>query len=452
MEKSFESFKQKIGQFSLKDKVLLIPEMNRIGALLLAGVFRSFGIQAKMMDTYDGLALGKKYTSGKECFPCQVTLGDILHCMQKEKERLGPNFDVGRYVYFMPESEGPCRFGMYNKLHRIILDSFQHLRDMKIAALTSKDSYTIGELLEKEHARCFRRSAYYSMIVGDILDRVLWRVRPYEKKEGEAEAYIEKATHRMVALFERYGFEKNFKKIREALEEITMGAKEIIDPSLPRRPLIGIVGEIYLRSHVESNQHIIKMLEKLGGEVVNASVGEWINYTTYDRIRETKRDLISCMRVRDFTNMKALLKKLVKFKIDLTYQYYRQNELYKLVQRHLDIKDDHNIAHLEKILKKYDIYDFETGTEACLSISGAIEYASEGYNGVVNVFPFTCMPSTITSSIVKPFMNNLRVPYVDSVYDGSFQPVREATLRTFMYQAYQHFERNSKGMLKTPLH
>jgi len=442
MEKGFESLKQKIGQFSLKDKVLLIPEMNHIGSHLMAGVFRGFGIKAKVMNTYHGLALGKEFTSGKECFPCQVTLGDILYYMQKEKEKLGPDFDVGRYVYFMPEAEGPCRFGMYNKFHRMVLDTFQDLQHIKIAALTSKDSYTIGELLEKEHAKNFRRSAYYSVIVGDVLDRVLWRIRPYEKNEGEATDYMEKAMHKMADLFEQYAFEKNFKKIREHLKEIIMGAKEIMDPSIPRKPLIGIVGEIYLRSHLASNQHIIEMLEKLGAEVVNASIAEWVNYTTYERIREAKRDLISYWRVRDFPSMKALIKKMINFKIDLTYQYLRQRQLYKFAQRYLDIKDDHNIAHLDRILQKYHIYDFEVGTEACLSISGAIEYATGGYNGVVNVFPFTCMPSTITSSIVRPLMNNLKVPYIDSVYDGSFQPVREATLRTFMYQAYQHFERN----------
>lgn len=442
MKRNFQALKEEIGQFSLRDKILLIPEMSHIGSYLMAGVFRGFGIKAKVMDTYDGLALGKEFTSGKECFPCQVTLGDILHYIQKERERLGPDFDSSRYVYFMPESEGPCRFGMYNKLHKIILDSFQDLQHMKIAALTSKDSYTVGELLERDHAKRFRRSAYYAMIVGDILDRVVWRVRPYEKREGETETYMENARDRMADMFEQYGFEKNFKKIRENLEEIVMGAKQLIDHSIPRKPLIGIVGEIYVRTHLPSNQYIINLLEKLGGEVVNASVGEWINYTTYERVRESKRDLKSYLQVRDFSNVKALLKKMLNFKIDLTYQYYRQKELYRLAQRHLDIKDDHDIGHLDKILQKHDIYDFEEGTEACLSISGAIEYAREGYDGVVNVYPFTCMPSTITSSIVKPLMNKLKVPYVDSVYDGSYQPVREATLRTFMYQAYQHFDRN----------
>ncbi|MBP1726324.1 MAG: hypothetical protein H6Q51_1622, partial [Deltaproteobacteria bacterium] len=37
-------------------------------------------------------------------------------------------------------------------------------------------------------------------------------------------------------------------------------------------------------------------------------------------------------------------------------------------------------------------------------------------------------------------------PYLDSAYDGTFQPNREAAVRAFMYQASQHHrERRSRG-------
>jgi len=122
--------------------------------------------------------------------------------------------------------------------------------------------------------------------------------------------------------------------------------------------------------------------------------------------------------------------------------------VYKRVKTLIELPEDHRLAHLEKILKEDNIYSFDVGTEACLSISGMIEYAREGYNGVVNVYPFTCMPSTITSSIVKPIMNRMKVPYLDAPYDGSYQPGREAAIRTFMYQAQQHFRRNGRKDLK----
>ena len=66
---TFKSLSENVGQFSLKDKTFLIPEMNRIGSHLLAGTCTGFGINALIMDTYQGLELGKEFTSGKECYP-----------------------------------------------------------------------------------------------------------------------------------------------------------------------------------------------------------------------------------------------------------------------------------------------------------------------------------------------------------------------------------------------
>ena len=92
-KQTFHSLSENVGLFNLQGKTTLIPEMNRLGGHLLAGTFRGFGINTIVMETYKGLDLGMEYTSGKECYPCQVTLGDILYHMKKEKKRLGPSFN-----------------------------------------------------------------------------------------------------------------------------------------------------------------------------------------------------------------------------------------------------------------------------------------------------------------------------------------------------------------------
>ena len=63
--------------------------------------------------------------------------------MKKEEERMGDAFNPEDYVYFMPEADGPCRFGMYNKYQRIVLDSFPRLNRLKIGSLTTEDSYSL---------------------------------------------------------------------------------------------------------------------------------------------------------------------------------------------------------------------------------------------------------------------------------------------------------------------
>jgi predicted nucleotide-binding protein (sugar kinase/HSP70/actin superfamily) len=441
---TFRSLSENVGQFSLQDKTFLLPEMNRIGAHLIAGAFRSFGVNALVMETYEGLDLGKEFTSGKECFPCQVTTGDILLFLRKEKESLGERFNAENYVVFMPESEGPCRFGMYNKYQRIVLDSFPELKKVKIGSLTSQDSYALKGMIEKERARDFRKAAYFSVVIGDILDRLLWRIRPYESEQGATDDFIERSMKTMADYFESYGSMKDFDRILDRLEGVIEEGKDLIDPNISPKPLIGIVGEIYLRTHVHSNQDIIRVLERYGAEVVNASLAEWVDYTTYDKVRAAKIGLRLNLRQWRFDKVKSYLKEIISYGGDLLYQHIRLDRAYKRVKPLLDVAEDHSVAHLERTLKKYDLYSFELGTEACLSIAGIMEYIHEGYNGVVNVYPFTCMPSTITSSVMRPIMNRKKVPYLDAPYDGTYQPGREAAIRTFMYQAYQHFKRHGR--------
>ena len=220
--------------------------------------------------------------------------------------------------------------------------------------------------------------------------------------------------------------------------------KRIVDPHIAQKPLIGIVGEIYLRTHVRSNQDIIRVLEKYGAEVVNASVAEWGDYTTYDKVRSCGQELILDLKQRQINRLKASLREFFKFSGDLVYQTMRHDQVYRRVRRIIDVALEHRIHHLDRVLHQHNYYSFDLGTEACLSISGIMEYLREGFNGVVNVYPFTCMPSTITSSIIKPLVNEGKIPYLDAPYDDTYQPSREAAIRTFMYQAHQHFKQRGR--------
>lgn len=438
---NFKSFSEKVGRFNFKDRTCLIPEMNRLGTHLLAANFRGFGIRARVLETFEGMDLGKEYTSGKECFPCQITMGDILHFMKQESVRLGEKFDPDAYVYFMPEADGPCRFGMYNKYQRIVLDSFPELSGLRIGALTTEDGYSLSGIIENNRATDLRKTSYVALVVGDVLDRLLWRIRPYEREAGLADRVIDKCLLFMVDTFERFGHRLKSDPILTRLEAVIEEAKAVIDPSIPRKPLIGMVGEIYLRTHVKANQDVIRVLEKHGAEVVNASVAEWINYTSYDRYRLAKTGLRLSLKQFRLDRMKGYLEDLFRYGGDLFYQEHKQRQVYKRVSALIDLAGDHKISHLEDVLREEDLYSFDLGTEACLSIAGMVEYVREGYNGLVNVYPFTCMPSITTSAIVRPLMNRLRVPYLDAAYDSSTQPGREAAIRTFMYQADQHFKR-----------
>ncbi len=441
----FSSLSRNVGRFDFRHKTLLIPEMNRIGCHLLAGTFRSFDVDALVMPTYQGLEMGMEYTSGKECYPCQVTLGDVLFFLEKEKQRLGSAFDPAKYVYFMPQAEGPCRFGMYNKFQRIVLDSMPEFSPVKIGALSTKDGYSLEGLVDSSKIGVLRRAAYLSVIVADILDRLLWRIRPYEREQGAADRLIEESTKSLAVSFERHGSSGKFSPILDDFDEVLRQGADLVDPDVPRKPRIGVVGEIYLRTHVHSNQDTIRNLERFGGEAVNASIAEWVNFTTYERIQEIQGRLAAGLKILETPGLLRDLRELIGYKVELYYQEHVQSRVYKRARRIIDIAEDHRVGALDRIVRENELYDFQIGTEAGLSIGAAMSYVQEGYDGVVNIYPFTCMPGAITSSIVKPFMQRLGVPYLDAPYDSSFQPGREGALRTFMFQAQRHFMKSGKG-------
>ena len=436
----FQSLSDNFDSFKPGKKQVLIPEMNRAGAHLLAATLRSYGIRGRVLETYNGLDLGREYTSGKECYPCQVTMGDILSFVKEEADRLGGDFNPENYTYFMPDSDGPCRFGMYNKYQRIILDSIPGLDKLKICSLTTREGYSVTGIVEKGNDRDFRKALYLSVIVADILNRLLWRIRPYEKKPGMADNFVEQAMHEMEAAFEVYGAANNYEAILNNLENITRRAKELIDQQIARKPRIEIVGEIYLRMHTRANQDLIKTLEKYGAEVVCASLAEWINFISYIERRNACQRLRLNLRRGRLTNLKGNLGKLISSGIDLFYQQWQQKHVYQRVFALLDLAEDHKISHLENVLMDKDIFSFDIDTEAGLSIAGILEYARSDYSGVVNVYPFTCMPGMTTAAIARPIMTKMGVPYLDAPYDSSVQPGREGAIRTFMYQAYQHHE------------
>jgi hypothetical protein len=160
----------------------------------------------------------------------------------------------------------------------------------------------------------------------------------------------------------------------------------------------------------------------------------------FERARKLRRRWITQWREGNFDTLRGLTRRLIGHEIEKLYQTWRQGQVYRTALQHLDIQPDHSISAVERRLERDRLFSFHIGTEAALSIGGALEYAHHGFDGIVNVFPFTCMPSTICSAILKPLLHDMKIPYIDTAYDGAIQPNREAALRTFMYQAKQHLD------------
>ncbi len=407
----------------LHERTVYIPWMAE-GARLLAAAFRALGIDARVMPTYSkkALELGKRHTSGKECFPCTVTTGDMLELI----ENLGRDgVDVNEEIaFFMPETEGPCRFGQYNRLHRILLDSYGY-DAVPILSPSSEDSYRCSGLLDDDQAVRFRKLGWEALCYSDIMEKALWRTRPYECNKGETDSVFEEA----MRLGERAVEAGGGARTREAAEraaELFGSVRLGGDP----RPLVGIVGEIYVRTHKGSNQDLVRELESLGLETITASIAEWVEYTTYTSEKAARR------RFRILRP--STWKELVVQKATRWWQRHTYVRLMEPFERMLEGREDHPTEEL--LRRARGLVGESLEGEAILSVGGALTYAAHGCDGVINAMPFTCMPSTIATSVLKVVLRD-EVPYIDMVYDGTILPNRWTNLSTFAYQVKERFRR-----------
>src|SRR5205085_10505797 len=117
-------------------KRIYIPPMAAGSARAFASAFRAIELDAEPTPPSDHRTreLGASYTSGDECYPAKVTVGDFM----KVLERGGA--DPSRIALFMPTAEGPCRFGQYAPYLRQILDANGY-RGVEILSPTSRNAY-----------------------------------------------------------------------------------------------------------------------------------------------------------------------------------------------------------------------------------------------------------------------------------------------------------------------
>jgi|Deesub1362A_J573_1020465.scaffolds.fasta_scaffold00742_3 predicted CoA-substrate-specific enzyme activase len=395
---------------SVRRKVY-IPRMSD-HAFALKAAFEACGLDAEVMEPPDAesVALGRRYVSGKECYPCAVTTGDML------RKALSKDFDPERSAFFMPSGTGPCRFGQYNVLHRLILDEIG-LPQVPVIA-PNQDSSFFREL--GIIGNDFTRQAWKGIVSIELLIKCLHETRPYEVNRGETEGLYREYLGRIEgAIRSRNGdiprilteMQRDFASIKRRQEE---------------RPLIGIIGEIFVRHNAFSNEDVVRKVEALGGEVWLAPVEEWIYYV----------------------NLMALRKSLVRFR-NSPSRDAMSDILTTLITRYMQSKIEHEYSRpfkgflktlkepsTKEILKNASPYlDDSFEGEAILSIGKAVDFIKAGVSGIISVMPFGCMPGTIVGALMKGLKRDTGIPCLNIAYDGVEASCSGLQLEAFIHQA-----------------
>jgi predicted nucleotide-binding protein (sugar kinase/HSP70/actin superfamily) len=415
--KSRQAIKQnrqpKFGTGSQPRKIYIPNMSDHVYAFKSA--FRACGQDAEVMDEPDDLSIywGRKYTSGKECYPCILTTGDMVKIVKQ------PDFDPKRSAFLMPSGDGPCRFGQYHRFHRMVLDElgFENVpiyspnQDHRLY----KDFNIVGNR--------FSKLGWQAIVATDMLIKMLHEIRPTEIKEGEADrVYLE-----------------SIKAVSEGIEKGGNGLVPILNDAIrkfirierreTRKPIVGIVGEIYVRSNRFSNNDVIGKVEELGGQVWLAPFSEWIAYVNFiSKHRESVRKI-------SMSDM---------FKTSLT-EYIQGKEERRFEEpfmRHIQYGEEPRVEGIIEKASPYLHVSFEG--EAILSVGKSIDFIEKGVSGIINTMPFTCMPGTITSAIMRLVQKKYNVPVINVAYDGQGQTNITTRLEAFMYQVREHFTNAEK--------
>jgi predicted CoA-substrate-specific enzyme activase len=392
-----------------KDRVMYFPYMND-GAYMIAAAARSCGIPSEVLpkQTGEDLALGRKYTSSKECFPMICTTGSFL------KKLMEPGADPSKMSFFMPDHNGPCRFGQYNQFHRILFDRLGYNK----AELITPSNDTSYEDVAGEHGQKFRINAWKGFVVADYLHKIHRETRPYEINKGESDRLYENSLTRLEKCIENGS--KGLHKTLVGIASDYMAVK--VDKS-QRRPVVSVIGEIFMRDNAACNGNISSRLEDLGVEVVVAPFSEWISYSTHRFTRDSR-----------WKNDK---KGIVKSKIQGFGQEIIVTSLLRGIEKFTDHEKDVSLHEMLSLCNRY-VNQFYDG-DPPIAIGTSVALANRGVSGIAAILPFTCMPGTLVASVSDTFRkDHNNIPFLNIAYDGQDSVSLETRLQAFVFQVKEY--------------
>jgi len=253
-----------------KGYTIIAPQMSPIHFNIICPVFRKHGYNAVILDNDNRIAIdtGLKYVNNDACYPSITVVGQIMQAV------LSGKYNTNRLAIAMTQTGGCCRASNYVAFIRRALAKagYGHIPVISLNAngMEKNSGFKLSVGLLSDAIR--------AVVYGDILMRCLYRVRPYEKTPGSADALHDKWEKICIDVLtgnvKGYSHKKLCRDIVRAFDEFP------IDESV-KKPRVGIVGEILVKYMPLANNHLVELLEKEGAEVVVPDLLDFFTYCVY---------------------------------------------------------------------------------------------------------------------------------------------------------------------------
>ena len=382
METVSAAYKRQVFTKEMKYSHTIIgPQMSPIHFRLLQQAFRYSGYNFVILDAVDPKAVetGLKFVNNDACYPSILVTGQMISALESGK------YDLDHVSLLITQTGGGCRATNYiGFIRRALNDAgWGHIPVISLSAQGFEKNPGFKLTFPLVHR------ALMSIIIGDVLMRCLYRVRPYEAVPGSANEMYEKwnaKAQKMLKSMSIFKYHKLMKAIVKDFDNL---------PLLPiKKPRVGVVGEILVKFHPTANNQIVDTIEKEGAECVMPDLTDFLFYSFSTGIFRHEQ-----LAFPEKTERNA---RLLVWALDL-YRKYMKKVLKK--SRRFDPPSSiyELMAGVDDIVQLGNI----TG-EGWFLTAEMVELIKEGVPSIACVQPFACLPNHVTG---KGMIKELRRRY-----------------------------------------
>ncbi len=368
-----------------EEYTLLAPQMSPIHFRILQPALRARGYNVVVLDN-DGrgaVDVGLKYVNNDACYPSLMVIGQIMEAL------LSGKYDLNKVAVMITQTGGGCRATNYIGFIRRALKKagMEHIPVVSISANGIEKNPGLTYNMKMLHG------ILQSVIYGDVFMRVLYRMRPYEKEAGSANALYEKWNAiccESVKKPKMSTFRKNLKGIIREFDNLP------IDETL-KKPRVGVVGEILVKFHPAANNYLVDLLEAEGAEAVVPDLLDFLHYSMYNA--NFKADHLG----------KPKKNKTINNLLYSFLEHYRKTARKELLaSKHFDAPA--RITTLASYAKDIVSTGNQTG-EGWFLTAEMIELIHSGVPNIVCTQPFACLPNHVVG---KGVIKELRRKFPES--------------------------------------
>ncbi|MGN0347152.1 MAG: hypothetical protein ACI4DU_07675 [Lachnospiraceae bacterium] len=387
----------------VKEHTLLIPEMAPLHFRLIKPILGRDGYKIALMG-YEGpevLQRGLKYVHNDICYPALLITGQMLTALESGE------YDPNKVTMMITQSGGGCRDSNYIHLMRKALAKAGYENVPFISANIWFMEYNSGVRLRISSLLM----AVAGLVYGDFIMMFSNQIRPYEKMKGATDAMVDKWIAYLIDCFEKgKGFtEKSMEKNLEMIGKDFM----TIPVTGEKKIRVAIVGELFLKYSVPGNNHLEEFLAEQGCEVFMPSMLSFGVYKTNGALEDLKRYGGNPV-------------KRVVMEIVMKFFYKYEDILIRNMEKFPAITAPERIKDLMK--RAEGVTDIANSMgEGWYLAAEMLEFADRGYENIVCVQPFGCLPCHVS---VKGILNKVRrvnpkINAVDIEYDPGATKVNQ---------------------------